>query len=100
MDHGVKGFPIFFFLPENISGVKYCQSLIVLQVRDVQVSLEPEDAGVADVCAVEERAEEEEGKDWQDAGVLLEQDSSCQVCFIFSRENIRVLYLIHRCAVW
>ena len=78
-------------LPENISGIKYCQPLIVLQISDVQVSFEPEDACVADVCAVEERAEEEEGKDGQDARVLLEQDPSCQVRFIFSRDKIRVL---------
>jgi hypothetical protein len=55
------------YIPCDVGGVKHCQPLVVLQVGDAEVVFEANDLGVADVGAVEERTEEEQGEDGEDS---------------------------------
>ena len=54
--------------PRNVGCVEDTQADCILVVIDADVLLEAEDAGIADVCAVDEGAEEQQGEDGEDAG--------------------------------
>lgn len=54
-------------IPGDVCGIEDCQPLVILLVGDVEIFFKPDDLGVADVGSIEERAEEEEGKDRQDS---------------------------------
>jgi hypothetical protein len=59
--------------PRNVGCVEDTQPDCELVVVDANVFLEAEDARIADVCAVDEGAEEQEGEDGEDAvGGLVE----------------------------
>jgi hypothetical protein len=53
--------------PGDVGGVKHGHALVVLQVGNSEVALEADDFGVADVGAVEERTEEEQGEHGEDS---------------------------------
>jgi hypothetical protein len=59
--------------PRNVGCIKDTQSDCKLMVIDANVFLEAEDARIADICAVDEGAEEQEGENGEDAvGGLVE----------------------------
>jgi hypothetical protein len=53
--------------PRNVGCIEDTQPNCKLMVIDANVFLEAEDARIADVCAVDEGAEEQEGENWEDA---------------------------------
>jgi hypothetical protein len=53
--------------PRNVGCVENTQPDCILVVCDGNVLFEPEDARIADVCAVDEGAEEQQGEDGEDA---------------------------------
>lgn len=48
--------------PGDVSGVEDRQALVVLQVGDAKVGLEPDDSSVSNVGPVQKGAEEQEGE--------------------------------------
>jgi hypothetical protein len=62
--------------PRNVGCIEDTQSDCKLMVIDANVFLETEDARIADICAVDEGAEEQEGENGEDAvGGLVETRS-------------------------
>jgi hypothetical protein len=55
------------YVPGDVGRVKHGKALVVLQVGDAEVALEADDFGIANIGAVEEGAEEEEGEDGEDS---------------------------------
>jgi hypothetical protein len=62
--------------PRNVGCIEDAQADCKLMVIDANVFLEAEDARIADICAVDEGAEEQEGQNGEDAvGGLVETRS-------------------------
>ena len=50
--------------PRNIRGVKHTKPNRILMISDIDILLQTQNLCITDICAVDERAEEEHSKDW------------------------------------
>lgn len=58
-------------IPCDISGIIYSQSSIILMIRHLETRLQPICLRIPYVRPVEERAEEEEGENWENSMIWL-----------------------------
>lgn len=69
-------------IPGDIGRVEYGQSLVILQIGHAHIFSQSVDFRVANIGAIEERAEEKKSENRQHACVDLEEDSSREACAV------------------